>query len=518
MGWLHKQPSHYTPVLLIHPPIAKPSEPPAGLAKLSGALAASGVHHALLDANIEGMLHLIHTDNGCTDTWTRRSSRNASRNLTLLRSRNGYSDFSRYQRAVADTNRLLQKSVTDEFRVTLADYADRSLSPLKSSDLLLAAEYPERNPFYTYFSNRLRSMVDDFSDTGVVGISLSYLSQALCSFSIIGLLRREYPGLKIVLGGSLVTSWMSNPAWKNPFEGLVDMVVSGPGERPLLSLLGVAPKEGAEAFSFDGLPLDKYLAPGIVLPYSASTGCYWRRCSFCPEKSEGAQYAAARPTDVITDLEALSQRHRPALLHLVDNALSPALLATIAANQIRTPWYGFARLSAHLADVDFCRTLRDSRCVMLKVGLESGDQSVLDALDKGVNLELASRALAALKGAGIGTYVYLLFGTPEEQRPAATRTLDFVVRHSEYIDFLNLAIFNLPAYCQEAKTLDAKSFYEGDLSLYADFVHPAGWGRRQVRAFLDRDFRKHPAIRPILLRQPPFFTSNHAPFFMMNRQ
>jgi hypothetical protein len=505
-------------VLLIHPPIAKPSEPPAGLAKLSGALTANGVRHALLDANIEGMLHLIQTANGCMDTWTRRASRNVSRNLRLLRSWNGYSDFSRYQRAVADTNRLLQKSVTDEFRLTFADYTDRSLSPLKSSDLLLAAEHPERNPFHTYFSNRLRSMVNDFSDTGVVGVSLNYLSQALCSFSIMGFLRREYPDLKIVLGGSLVTSWMSNPAWKNPFAGLVDMVVSGPGEQPLLSLLGVAPKAGAPAFSYDGLPLDKYLAPGAILPYSASTGCYWRNCSFCPEKSEGTPYAATHPADVIADLKVLSARHRPALFHLVDNALSPALLATIADNPVETPWYGFARITAHLADIDFCRVLKNSGCVMLKVGLESGDQPVLDALDKGVNLEVASRALAALKAAGIGTYVYLLFGTPEEERPAAMRTLDFVVRHSEYIDFLNLAIFNLPTYCREAKTLDARSFYEGDLSLYADFVHPAGWGRREVRAFLDREFRKHPSIRPILLRQPPFFTSNHAPFFLMNRR
>ena len=46
--------------------------------------------------------------------------------------------------------------------------------------------------------------------------------------------------------------------------------------------------------------------------------------------------------------------------------------------------------------------------------------------------------------AGIATYVYLLFGTPSESLTEARATLDFTVKHSQAIDFLNLAIFNLP--------------------------------------------------------------------------
>jgi hypothetical protein len=168
-----------------------------------------------------------------------------------------------------------------------------------------------------------------------------------------------------------------------------------------------------------------------------------------------------------------------------------------------------------LADAGFCKGLKASGCVMLKLGLESGDQAVLDALEKGITLDLASEALASLKQAGIATYVYLLFGTPPETPEAAGRTLEYTATHHENIDFLNLAIFNLPINCPEAASLDTRRFYEGDLSLYADFIHPHGWNRRDVRTFLDKEFRRHPAVRPILLRNPPFFTSNHAPFFHM---
>jgi hypothetical protein len=130
---------------------------------------------------------------------------------------------------------------------------------------------------------------------------------------------------------------------------------------------------------------------------------------------------------------------------------------------------------------------------------------------------MAAEALITLHQAGIATYVYLLFGTPPEQESDALQTLDFVIRHQEWIDFLNVAIFNLPAFGPDTQKLETGDFYEGDLSLYRTFRHPSGWDRPKVRQFLDRVFKRHPAVAAILRRDPPFFTSNHAPFFGMFR-
>ena len=152
---------------------------------------------------------------------------------------------------------------------------------------------------------------------------------------------------------------------------------------------------------------------------------------------------------------------------------------------------------------------------MLKLGIESGDQEVLDQLNKGIDLPTASAVLKTLKRAGIATYCYFLFGTPPETQESATKTLDFVCRHHDCIDFLNLAIFNLPSQSVEAQSLATHDFYEGDLSLYKNFQHPAGWQRPAVRKFIEKTFKKHPAISLILKRTPEFFTSNHAPFFCL---
>jgi radical SAM superfamily enzyme YgiQ (UPF0313 family) len=131
-------------------------------------------------------------------------------------------------------------------------------------------------------------------------------------------------------------------------------------------------------------------------------------------------------------------------------------------------------------------------------------------MNKGISLGLASRVLNNLKAAGIRVYCYLLFGTPGETAVEARRTLEFVVRHHQAINFLNLALFNMPLNGDEAPEYGDKLFYEGDLSLYTAFRHPGDWDRKEVRRFLENEFKRHPAIAAIVRNDPPQFGSNHA--------
>jgi hypothetical protein len=510
------------------------------LAHLAGALKAHGFPYKLLDANLEGILYLLKKPIEAGDTWTRRALKHIDSNLESLRNIDLYGKFDRYKKTVLEVNRLLGKSAGDSVRVSLEDYEHTVLSPAKKDDLLYAAQHPEENPFYSYFSARLREIIGE-QRPRFIGFSLSYLSQAVCAFAMIGFAKTHFPGIEIVLGGSLLTSWMKNPAWEYPSEllraegvappalpvegatpsaggqaraPLIDHLVCGPGEGQLLALLGKEVSKKAyyrPTYDFDNI--SQYLAPGLIMPYSTSSGCYWAKCAFCPERAEGNGYIQRPPHDVTSELRSLAEERKPALIHLTDNAVSPAVLKCLVESPPGVPWYGFARVTDHLADPYFCMALKDSGCVMLKLGVESGDQSVLDAMQKGNDLSTTSRVLKALSQAGVATYVYLLFGTPHESEKEARATLDFVAKHSAYIDFVNLAIFNLPLLSPDSKELQRSSFYEVDLSLYADFIHPKGWSRKKVRCFLDNEFKRHPAIKPIMQKQPPLFTSNHAPLF-----
>ncbi len=499
-------------MLLVFPPLAKACEPPPGIASLAASLMAHGVPCRQLDANLEGQLWLLEQPPLATDTWSRRAYKGRSRNLAALRDITTYQTPDRYRRVVSDLNRILALSATDGGVVVgLADYQHNTLSPLRSSDLIAAAQQPEQNPFFPYFSQRLPSVLDGVS---TVGFSLNYLSQALCTFAMIGYVKKQYPALKIVVGGGLVTSWLHRPGWCSPFGTLVDHLISGPGEEPLLVLLG---RDGALKRhvlpDYTSMPLAEYFSPGLILPYSAGRGCYWNHCSFCPERAEGNRYHPVPVSHVLSDLRLLVEQVEPRLIHLLDNAISPGLLHALAKHPPGAPWYGFARIDERLGDLEFCKALKRSGCVMLKLGLESGDQGVLNRMSKGINLGVASRVLNNLHNAGIAVYCYLLFGTPAETVVEARRTLGFVTAHHQTINFLNLALFNMPLHGDESPEYAHKPFYEGDLSLYTAFRHPGAWDRKLVRHFIDREFKRHPAIAAIVRNDPLHFSSSHAALF-----
>ena len=126
---------------------------------------------------------------------------------------------------------------------------------------------------------------------------------------------------------------LKQPQWKNRFGDLVDRMVAGPGEAPLLEITGHRPDARFWLPDYDDLFRNKYLSPGPILPFSASDGCWWRRCAFCPERAERRPFRPLAHQTAVDQLLELTRRTRPALIHLLDNALSPAFAALKL-----TPW------------------------------------------------------------------------------------------------------------------------------------------------------------------------------------
>lgn len=500
-------------LLLIYPPVSKPAEPPAGVAQLKSAMLAHQKSCAVIDANLNGLLYLFEHAAPGSSPRQQSAFRNRDKNLHTLRSLEGFKKFDHYKRSILETNRVLN-AAGEPFNASISftDFKQDNFLPVRSQDLLRATEQPQHNPFYDYFANELAPEIEKHAPK-VIGLSLIYLSQAVTTFALIGFLRQRWPSIKIILGGGLLTSWMSQPNWSNPFSGLVDEIFAGRGEEQLLTYFDVqSPNSNRVTPDYHDVPWGNYFSPARILPYSASYGCYWRKCTFCPECAEGNRFVPIPYENVISDLQNLDAQH-PALVHFLDNALTPALLNRICDKPLPAPWYGYVRFIEELENPEYCVALRKSGCVMIKLGLESGNQNVLDAMRKGIDIKRVSLILKNLKNAGIATYIYLLFGTPYEDIEQARDTVRFVTDHADCINYINPAIFNMPVFSDEAAFHSTRTFYDGDLTLYHDFEHPKGWTRGQVRQFLQKEFRAVPAIKKILLANPPSFTSNHAPFF-----
>jgi hypothetical protein len=503
-------------IILVNPPVMKASEPPLGIARLAGALEAEHIPHTIVDANLEGLLYFLSSRVNCKDTWTKRAHKNVQRDLSAIRSWVTYRNIDKYKTSIYNLNRILFSVAKEKNQyVSLTDYAHKTLSPVRSADLLVSFQIPEDNLFFPYFSERFEALIAE-SRPKIVGFSLSFLQQAFCTFSMAGFIKRKFPDVRLVLGGSLVGSWSESVPFLEICREVFDHVIAGPGESKIVALYRKnepIPKHYPPAYA--GFCFADYLAPAPILPYNTSTGCYWNKCTFCPENAEENAYLPNSAINVFDEIEALSNEISPGIIHFTDSALSPAFLSRYQTKNLNTPWYGFMRVERDLCDPDFARALKNSGCIMIELGIESGNDRVLEAINKGTTVNLASSALHNLKQAGIATYVYLLFGTPEEDSNSALDTLSFVASHYECIDFLNISLFNMPVKSDSVDHHVTSDFYVGDLSLYTDFVHPKGWQRAKVRKFLDTEFKTHRAIAPILQRKPTSFTSNHAPLFVL---
>jgi len=500
---------HNADVLLVYPPVTKPASPPAGVAYLKSALQSKRFSCRVIDANADGLNWLLQQPDSHSITSKQTRTLN---NLKAVKNSETYADRAFYKQCVTELNRdLYEKSAPYNARVSLTDFKQKPFLPVRSGDLLLAAKQPEQNPFYSYFEKELIPRIRSLNPK-LVGFSINFLNQAVCAFTLIGMLRSSW-SCDIVVGGGLITSWMNQPQWDDPFAGLVDACLPGRGEVALLNYLGSTwpPRQYIKPDFTDFYP-DDYFSPYRVLPYTSSHGCYWRKCKFCPEHAEKNAYVPVPHHQVFDDINELVSEYQFEAIHFLDNALSPALLRKIAQRTLPVPWFGYVRFIRLLENEHFCEQLRASGCSMLQLGLESGDQRVLDSMQKGISIGRMRRILENVKNAGIDTFVYVLFGTPYESRDQAERTFQFLVKHSRLIDYINPAIFNLPVFSEDSFNLKTRPFYPGDLSLYVDFEHPAGWDRRHVRQFL-KGKKTHPIIADILRRNPVSFTSNHAPFF-----
>ncbi len=505
-------------MLLISPPASRICEAYPALARLGGALKAHDIPYKILDANFEALMFLLNSEVNADDVWTKRALKDRDQSLKLLSTAEGYTNFDKYKSHIKRLNRLLEKSILNNGKsITLTDYKDPSVSPLNSKDLKYSADNYKDNPFNPWFSKRIPELIESFeSENGnlkFIGLSLTFLGQALTAFAIAGFIRNIRPDITIVWGGGLITSWAKSKGFKNLFP-ITDRVISGSGEKALLKLFEIETSKNFIMPDYEFTKKYNYLSPGFILSYNTSVGCPWKECKFCPEKYEDNAYISEKNTKVTAELKLLVKKYNPVLIHITDSEISPSMLKSVTTDPPGAPWYGFCRFTKLLVSPQFCKDLAQSGCKMLSLGLESGDKKVLTAMNKGIDLDTVPVILENLKNAGIGTYVYVLFGTPEEDREAALRTRDFVEKHAHFIDFINAAVFNLPVNSEEAELLDTEQFYEGDLSLYTDFKHPKNWGRMTIRYFFKKDFSSVPEIREILNRVPPMFDSSHAPFFL----
>lgn len=527
---------------LVTPPLIKPSEPGLSAAAAAQAFRDRGVEAFEVDASLGWYRHtfssgalkkaLQHAEaegyaEGSLKAF-RQALREAALPLPPLCRPETYAQRRVYSSATSHlVNALRLASVPHPgFHLRVADLEVEGRRPQDSRDLEAMAQMP--GPFDAYF---LEELIPRLEAEGVshVGLSLTFLNQAFATFRLAQLLAEHLPNVQRLLGGPLVACWSAvGASLKAPAFARFHRVFATSSEEEMdalaLELGGHPVKQGGVlAPDLTSSPWEAYLAPSPIVPVALGRGCYWRRCTFCPDYLHPVYRPGSR--DKLTEwLEAVAARFpNGAMLHLTDSALSPALLEriaeTIRTRRLPLRWHGFVRLEARFGDPGFAQRLAEGGCAMLQWGLETASPRLLKLMDKGVTAPQARQVLRSSAEAGIKNHAYLLFGLPTETEADRECTLSFVQEEAASLHDLNASILNLPRRSPmhdepERFGITALSAFghDTDLSLYADFRCGESHPRIEARHWLAGRFLKDATVKRILGELNAPFKENHACF------
>ena len=161
----------------------------------------------------------------------------------------------------------------------------------------------------------------------------------------------------------------------------------------------------------------------------ASRGCPYR-CNWCAKPIYGDSFAVRSARSVAEEMRQLKHEFGATHLWFADDIFG------LRAQWVRDLADEVAKLDAAIpfkmqSRVDLmtrenARALRRAGCAEAWLGVESGSQKVLDAMDKGTRVEQIAKARANLRAEGIRACYFLQFGYPGETWKDIQKTVALV--------------------------------------------------------------------------------------------
>jgi hypothetical protein len=404
--------------------------------------------------------------------------------LAILRRPARFFDPGMYADAVTTVGAALRVISAAHTPLQLDFTSYRSPFALTTPEEISRDAEPGRDPFDGYLT---RTLVPRLRRSGVdaIGLSVCFPGQMVPAYSFALKLKRAFPEAHLVAGGPAITQVLlrlHGPALRQAL-GAFDSAVVFEGEHTLLSLCraldeghrsarelacipnlvqpdsssgaGYLPGPPAvdlrslPAPDFDGLPLDRYWSPQLLLPYDPTRGCYWGRCAFCHyglTATGTARYRERAVETVVGHLGALSVRHGTRYFYLSQDSVAPKTLARLAdapaESGLDLRWGTDLRPEAQLTP-DVCARLRRGGAVACSLGVESASPRVLRLIDKGVTPAVVGKAVRNLAQAGIAAEIMCFTDFPTETFDEAMATLRFLEKQAPHIAAFIVGKFEL---------------------------------------------------------------------------
>ena len=337
----------------------------------------------------------------------------------------------------------------------------------------LASFQDENHPVW----QEVRRTIQQFRPD-VVGISI-WTAYAASAFHVAGISKAIDPACPVIMGGPHATVKADEVLSICPD---VDYVIRGEGENTAVELVraiadcglriadssrGNNPQlEAIQGISFradgvikhnpgreriknlDELPVpDRSLLKNEVT-YSSedmglvmtSRGCPFS-CSFCVTETRQVRYRSIE--HVLAEIRDVKAAYGTTQFSFKDDSFTvnkkrvAEFCAALVRENLHIGWECNTRVD--LVNEEMLRDMKRAGCNSIKVGIESGSETELARMNKGITLDQARRAAALFRKVGIHWTGYFLMGTPGETLKDIYRTLDFMYEIRP--DFASIGVY-----------------------------------------------------------------------------
>ncbi len=302
------------------------------------------------------------------------------------------------------------------------------------------------------FQERIAKTPSDI--IGATATTLLYKS----AMKLLTIAKQAQPNAVIVLGGSHGTFWDENALTEYPS---LDIVVRREGEETFLELVeklenhqslskvfGITYRDSGktvrtpdrpfikdlDALPFpahDLLPLEKLKHNGkIIFPLVSSRGCvYW--CDFCSTvRMFGRGYRMRSAKNVVDEMQLVHDKYGIDQVTFYDDAFSVdrnrvmQICEELHARNLHLKWDCGTRVD--MVDKELMQTMRDAGCFAVWLGVESGSEAILGAMNKKIKIEQTRLAYKTAHKVGLMTIANTVLGFPGETPETAKATIKLI--------------------------------------------------------------------------------------------
>ena len=268
---------------------------------------------------------------------------------------------------------------------------------------------------------------------------------------------------------------------------------------------------------FDGLPLDKYFSPELVIPYDINRGCYYGECTFCTLPTViGPGYRTRSANTIVSQVLALCERHGTRNVNFITDCMPPGMIkdlpAELLARKADIRWWADARVEPKAYDDEGARLLYESGCRKLLFGFETATPRLLKMMLKGQSLKSTIKVAESCAKAGISVTFYAMVGFPSETKEEAQSTVDFLVEHADVVREVSLQTFHIDEVAQTYKRpadfgITIRDDPSADIELYHDYESASGMTQAEAAQMFE-------TMMSALRRHFPQFSGDNIFYFM----